>query len=169
MSSRGRVRRGRVRDRRPASETGHRHAPDPPPDRDSRANGLAEFIAEVLPENAAMLKVFERCGLAMTTRRERGVVHVGLLSLRRREDVDEDRDDRAVEIQSMVRDRTRSSCVCTGNAEVALNPVRTCKSGAPRISRVVGAFAVKTALERGPWAPAFAFEALELLGSVLGH
>lgn len=44
----------------------------------ARANGLAEFIAEVLPENVAMLKVFERCGLAMTTRRERGVIHVAL-------------------------------------------------------------------------------------------
>ena len=44
----------------------------------ARANGLAEFIAEVLPENVAMLKVFERCGLALTTRRDRGVVHVRL-------------------------------------------------------------------------------------------
>jgi len=44
----------------------------------ARANGLEEFIAEVLPDNAPMLKVFERCGLAMTTRRERGVVHVRL-------------------------------------------------------------------------------------------
>jgi GNAT superfamily N-acetyltransferase len=44
----------------------------------ARANGLEEFTAEVLPENAPMLKVFERCGLAMTTRRDRGVVHVRL-------------------------------------------------------------------------------------------
>ena len=44
----------------------------------ARAAGLEEFVAEVLPENAPMLKVFERCGLAMTTRRERGVVHVKL-------------------------------------------------------------------------------------------
>ena len=36
------------------------------------------FVAEVLPENLPMLKVFERCGLAMTTRSERGVVHVTL-------------------------------------------------------------------------------------------
>jgi RimJ/RimL family protein N-acetyltransferase len=43
-----------------------------------RAAGLEEFVAEVLPENVPMLKVFERCGLAMTTRRERGVVHVTL-------------------------------------------------------------------------------------------
>jgi RimJ/RimL family protein N-acetyltransferase len=44
----------------------------------ARAAGLDEFIAEVLPENMPMLKVFERCGLAMTTRSERGVVHVTL-------------------------------------------------------------------------------------------
>jgi RimJ/RimL family protein N-acetyltransferase len=42
----------------------------------AREAGLREFVAEVLPENAAMLKVFERCGLALTTRREAGVVHV---------------------------------------------------------------------------------------------
>ena len=44
----------------------------------ARAAGLEAFIAEVLPENMPMLKVFERCGLAMTTRSERGVVHVTL-------------------------------------------------------------------------------------------
>lgn len=44
----------------------------------ARTAGLEAFIAEVLPENMPMLKVFERCGLAMTTRRERGVVHVTL-------------------------------------------------------------------------------------------
>jgi RimJ/RimL family protein N-acetyltransferase len=44
----------------------------------ARAAGLSEFTAEVLPENLPMLKVFARCGLAMTTRRERGVVHVTL-------------------------------------------------------------------------------------------
>jgi len=44
----------------------------------ARANGLEEFIAEVLPENEPMLKVFERCGLAMTRRRDRDVVHVRL-------------------------------------------------------------------------------------------
>jgi RimJ/RimL family protein N-acetyltransferase len=42
------------------------------------AAGIREFIAEVLPENVPMLKVFERCGLAMTTRSEQGVVHVTL-------------------------------------------------------------------------------------------
>jgi len=44
----------------------------------ARANGLEALIAEVLPENTPMLKVFERCGLALTTRREKGVVHVRL-------------------------------------------------------------------------------------------
>ena len=44
----------------------------------ARGSGIKEFFAEVLPENAPMLKVFERSGLAMTTRREAGVVHVTL-------------------------------------------------------------------------------------------
>jgi RimJ/RimL family protein N-acetyltransferase len=44
----------------------------------ARAAGLKELVAEVLPDNAPMLKVFERCGLTMTTRREAGVVHVTL-------------------------------------------------------------------------------------------
>jgi RimJ/RimL family protein N-acetyltransferase len=44
----------------------------------ARAAGLEEFVAEVLAENAPMLKVFERSGLVMTTRRERGIVHVTL-------------------------------------------------------------------------------------------
>jgi RimJ/RimL family protein N-acetyltransferase len=43
-----------------------------------RGQGLTEFVAEVLPENMPMLKVFERCGLSMTTRRERGTVQVTL-------------------------------------------------------------------------------------------
>jgi RimJ/RimL family protein N-acetyltransferase len=42
----------------------------------AREAGLRELVAEVLPDNAPMLKVFERCGLAATTRREAGVVHV---------------------------------------------------------------------------------------------
>jgi RimJ/RimL family protein N-acetyltransferase len=44
----------------------------------ARAAALDDFIAEVLPENTPMLKVFERCGLPMKTRSERGVVHVRL-------------------------------------------------------------------------------------------
>lgn len=44
----------------------------------ARAAALEEFVAEVLPENVPMLKVFERCGLAMKTRSEAGSVHVRL-------------------------------------------------------------------------------------------
>jgi RimJ/RimL family protein N-acetyltransferase len=44
----------------------------------ARAAGLHELYAEVLPENTAMLRVFERCGLAMTTTREPEVTHVTL-------------------------------------------------------------------------------------------
>ncbi|MCK9909040.1 GNAT family N-acetyltransferase [Microbacteriaceae bacterium K1510] len=43
-----------------------------------RHAGLTAFVAEVLPENAAMLKVFEASGLGITTRRASGVVHVTL-------------------------------------------------------------------------------------------
>lgn len=42
----------------------------------ARDAGVKELIAEVLPDNVPMLKVFERCGLAVATRREAGVVHV---------------------------------------------------------------------------------------------
>ncbi len=44
----------------------------------ARAAGLREFIAEVMPENIAMLKVLERSGLELQRRRENGVVHVTL-------------------------------------------------------------------------------------------
>jgi hypothetical protein len=44
----------------------------------AQQSGIREFVAEVLPDNTPMLKVFERCGLAMTTHREAGVVHVTL-------------------------------------------------------------------------------------------
>ena len=44
----------------------------------ARAAGLQVLTAEVLSENAAMLKVFEKCGLAITTSRDREVVHVNL-------------------------------------------------------------------------------------------
>ena len=39
---------------------------------------LQEFVAEVLPENAAMLKVFERSGFPLSRRRESQTVHVVL-------------------------------------------------------------------------------------------
>jgi len=44
----------------------------------ARAAGLKELIAEVLPENAPMLKVLERSGCPVSTRRMPMVVHVAL-------------------------------------------------------------------------------------------
>lgn len=44
----------------------------------ARARGLREFVADVLPENAPMLKVFEKCGLAVKTKREPDALHVTL-------------------------------------------------------------------------------------------
>ncbi len=45
----------------------------------AREAGLKELVADVLPENMPMLKIFERCGLRLTTKRESQVVHVTLL------------------------------------------------------------------------------------------
>jgi RimJ/RimL family protein N-acetyltransferase len=42
----------------------------------ARSRGIAAFEAEVLPENASMLKVFERCGFPVQKRKEEGVVHL---------------------------------------------------------------------------------------------
>jgi len=44
----------------------------------ARAAGLRQLVAEVLPDNASMLKVFEKSGLRVSTRREPQVVHVAL-------------------------------------------------------------------------------------------
>ena len=44
----------------------------------ARQAGLRELVAYVLPDNRAMLKVFEKSGLQMITRREGSVVHVAL-------------------------------------------------------------------------------------------
>jgi GNAT superfamily N-acetyltransferase len=44
----------------------------------ARGAGITELFAEVLPDNAPMLKVFAKSGLGVTTRREAGVVHVVL-------------------------------------------------------------------------------------------
>lgn len=44
----------------------------------ARAAGLREFVAEVLPDNTAMLRVFERSGLKEQRKRENGVVHITL-------------------------------------------------------------------------------------------
>ena len=44
----------------------------------SREAGLEELVAEVLPENTPMLKLFEKCGCPMSIRRDPEVVHVTL-------------------------------------------------------------------------------------------
>jgi RimJ/RimL family protein N-acetyltransferase len=44
----------------------------------ARATGLRQLVAEVLPENASMLKVFAKSGCHVSTRREPQVVHVAL-------------------------------------------------------------------------------------------
>ena len=44
----------------------------------ARAGGIKELVAEVLPANLPMLRVFEKSGLPMRTTRGSGVVHVSL-------------------------------------------------------------------------------------------
>jgi RimJ/RimL family protein N-acetyltransferase len=44
----------------------------------ARDKGLKEFVADVLPENTPMLKVFEKSGLPMEKKREPDAVHVSL-------------------------------------------------------------------------------------------
>ena len=44
----------------------------------ARDAGLEELIAEVLPDNNAMLKVFEKSGLKLNMTRSAGVTHVAL-------------------------------------------------------------------------------------------
>jgi GNAT superfamily N-acetyltransferase len=44
----------------------------------ARRAGLKELIAEVLPDNSPMLKVFEKSGFPLSIKRERQVVHVAL-------------------------------------------------------------------------------------------
>ncbi|ABY32625.1 GNAT family N-acetyltransferase [Methylorubrum extorquens] len=44
----------------------------------ARESGLIILSAEVLPDNGPMLKLFERCGLPLSTRREAEAVHVAL-------------------------------------------------------------------------------------------
>jgi RimJ/RimL family protein N-acetyltransferase len=44
----------------------------------ARQAGLKELVADVLPENTAMLKVFAASGLAITTRREPDATHIVL-------------------------------------------------------------------------------------------
>ena len=44
----------------------------------ARAGGIKELIAEVLPENISMLKVFQKSGLGLQTKHRAGVVNVAL-------------------------------------------------------------------------------------------
>jgi GNAT superfamily N-acetyltransferase len=44
----------------------------------ARAAGLRGLVAEVLPENAPMLKAFKKCGIPMKTSRDSEIVHVTL-------------------------------------------------------------------------------------------
>lgn len=44
----------------------------------AREREITRFVAEVLPENRAMLNVFGRCGFPMTRERRDGVIHVSL-------------------------------------------------------------------------------------------
>jgi len=44
----------------------------------ARDRGISELFAEVLSNNAAMLKVLEKSGLGLSTKTEHGVVHVTL-------------------------------------------------------------------------------------------
>ena len=44
----------------------------------ARSAGIKELIAEVLPDNIPMLKVFEKSGFPVSVKRERGVAHVSI-------------------------------------------------------------------------------------------
>lgn len=44
----------------------------------ARQAGISELVAEVLPENIPMLRVFEHSGFSPTTRRGQGIVQVAL-------------------------------------------------------------------------------------------
>jgi ribosomal protein S18 acetylase RimI-like enzyme len=44
----------------------------------ARQAGLSKFVAEVLPSNKPMLKVFEKSGLRVAKSRQQGAVHVVL-------------------------------------------------------------------------------------------
>jgi RimJ/RimL family protein N-acetyltransferase len=44
----------------------------------AREAGLRQFVAEVLSENAPMLKLFEKSGLPVSVQREADIVHVTL-------------------------------------------------------------------------------------------
>ncbi len=44
----------------------------------ARRGGLRSLVADVLPENGAMLRVFEKSGLPLETTHEQGVAHIAL-------------------------------------------------------------------------------------------
>jgi RimJ/RimL family protein N-acetyltransferase len=44
----------------------------------ARAAGIHTFVADVLPENTGMLKVFEKSGMSIRRKRNTGCVHVSL-------------------------------------------------------------------------------------------
>lgn len=44
----------------------------------ARSSGIGAFIAEVMPDNTAMLSVLEQSGLRLRRKRESGVVHITL-------------------------------------------------------------------------------------------
>jgi len=44
----------------------------------ARAAGLREFLADVLPDNTAMLRVLEHSGLRLQSKHESGVIHLTL-------------------------------------------------------------------------------------------
>jgi ribosomal protein S18 acetylase RimI-like enzyme len=44
----------------------------------ARGAGLKELVADVLPDNSPMLKIFEKCGLDVRTKRGPRVVRVTL-------------------------------------------------------------------------------------------
>jgi RimJ/RimL family protein N-acetyltransferase len=44
----------------------------------ARARGLRRLVADVLPENTAMLRVLEKSGLSVKKARDQGVMHVAL-------------------------------------------------------------------------------------------
>jgi RimJ/RimL family protein N-acetyltransferase len=44
----------------------------------ARAARLSEFVAEVMPDNTAMLRVLERSGLRLQKKAENGIVHITL-------------------------------------------------------------------------------------------
>ena len=44
----------------------------------ARQAGLKEFVAEVLPENVPMLRVFDKSGSSLSKKLEAGVMHIVL-------------------------------------------------------------------------------------------